>query len=265
MEAIMNNEFPTIFQNTWDYICNNWTYGELSFFVLALWLSYVIGWWFPNLILSIIYKYSLFPSLKIQSEEKWPSGELLKKCIIFNIKETFISMPIFIVVYYYVWFQDKIFISLPSLSEFFLHIAILWFWADGYFYWSHRLMHHRIFYKRFHKKHHEFKTTIGIASNYVTFGESVFVNLISTYFGVFLVTPHVFTLFVFLLTRFEETCEEHSGYNFWFSPWRLLRRVEHHDYHHSHNKGAFGTFYFWDKFCGTDDHFNAFLEKNKQK
>lgn len=28
---------------------------------------------------------------------------------------------------------------------------------DTAFYWTHRVMHHRLLYRRFHKKHHEFK------------------------------------------------------------------------------------------------------------
>jgi sterol desaturase/sphingolipid hydroxylase (fatty acid hydroxylase superfamily) len=46
---------------------------------------------------------------------------------------------------------------LPSLAT----VAAEWLIAlvvnDTAFYWTHRVMHHRLLYRRFHKKHHEFK------------------------------------------------------------------------------------------------------------
>jgi|LakMenEpi03Aug12_release.lakeMendotaPanAssembly.Ray.scaffolds.fasta_scaffold4459144_1 sterol desaturase/sphingolipid hydroxylase (fatty acid hydroxylase superfamily) len=36
--------------------------------------------------------------------------------------------------------------------------------GDFFFYWAHRVFHLPYFYKRFHKKHHEFKNTITLAA-----------------------------------------------------------------------------------------------------
>ncbi len=44
----------------------------------------------------------------------------------------------------------------------------------------------------------------------------------------------------------------HSGYDL-LTPWRLLRSTRPHEYHHSHNKGAYGIFPFWDRLMGTDE------------
>ena len=54
-----------------------------------------------------------------------------------------------------------------------------------------------------------------------------------------------------------ESTDVHSGYNFPFSPFHLLDRIqggaERHDFHHSHNIGNFGSFFtFWDWITGTD-------------
>lgn len=46
---------------------------------------------------------------------------------------------------------------LPPLHTVAAHWALALVVNDTTFYWMHRLMHHRAFYKRFHKKHHEFK------------------------------------------------------------------------------------------------------------
>jgi hypothetical protein len=34
---------------------------------------------------------------------------------------------------------------------------------DCLFYWSHRLMHHRLLYKHIHKQHHQFRHCVALA------------------------------------------------------------------------------------------------------
>jgi len=66
-----------------------------------------------------------------------------------------------------------------------------------------------------------------------------------------------------------ETIDAHSGYDFPWSPARLLpfaATAPMHDYHHSHNKGSFGSqFMVWDWLFGTDTDFNAFHAKEKAR
>ena len=52
---------------------------------------------------------------------------------------------------------------LPPLATVLAHWAVALVVNDTLFYWTHRLMHHRVFYKRLHKKHHEFKVGVGRA------------------------------------------------------------------------------------------------------
>lgn len=52
---------------------------------------------------------------------------------------------------------------LPPLSTIAAHWAVALIVNDTAFYWMHRLMHHRVFYKRFHKKHHVFKADDGLS------------------------------------------------------------------------------------------------------
>jgi len=60
--------------------------------------------------------------------------------------------------------------------------------------------------------------------------------------------------------------ETHSGYEFPWSPTRILPMVSgpsYHDHHHSNNVGNFaGSIYFWDVMMGTSDaYFDDFLGK----
>jgi len=86
-------------------------------------------------------------------------------------------------------------------------------------------------------------------------------NGVSTILGTLIWKNHPLVFFVYLVFRIEEAVEEHSGYEF-PSPWSLLRDNGHHDFHHSHNVGNFGTFEFWDWLTGTDEYYLKFLRKN---
>ncbi len=44
---------------------------------------------------------------------------------------------------------------------------------EASFYWVHRALHHPALYKQIHKQHHEYKGTIGFATEYATPAEQV--------------------------------------------------------------------------------------------
>lgn len=57
---------------------------------------------------------------------------------------------------------------------------------------------------------------------------------------------HIATLQLWLMLRIGETIDGHCGYEFSWSPFRLLpfsNSAESHNYHHSHNVGNYGSFF----------------------
>jgi hypothetical protein len=107
----------------------------------------------------------------------------------------------------------------------------------------------------------------------------VFVNSLPTLLGSLIWRPHPVVFFIFVTLRIEEAVEgfmfwffllfnifflfivEHCGFELPFSVWSLLRDNGHHDFHHSHNIGCYGTFGFWDSILGTDSHYREFQKK----
>ena len=77
---------------------------------------------------------------------------------------------------------------------------------------------------------------------------------------------HVFTYLFWIGWKMVIGVESHSGYEFPFSPFRVLPLFSgpnFHDYHHSHNVGTFAsTCYFWDLMMGSSpDYFKYFLNR----
>ena len=148
------------------------------------------------------------------------------------------------------------------------HMLVCVLCEDCLFYWAHRLLHQPFFYKRFHKKHHEFNVPFSLAAEYAHPFETIFGNFVPFLTGPILCQTRLFELCLWFVIRMVKTQEAHSGYAFPWSPFSCIPAVmmtsRQHDYHHSNNKGCFGSFFcFWDRVCKTDLHFASFIDKTR--
>ena len=148
--------------------------------------------------------------------------------------------------------------SFPSRMEMVAQLIFCMFMEDFSFYWSHRTLHTPWFYGRIHKVHHEYTQPIGIAAEYAHPIEFVLGNTIPFVLGPTLLGSrmHFFTKLCWMALRLGETLDGHSGYEFSWSPYRLIPfsgSAQYHNYHHTHNIGNFGSFFtLWDSFFGTN-------------
>lgn len=142
---------------------------------------------------------------------------------------------------------------------------------DATFYFSHRFLHLRWVYPYIHKMHHEYSQTVGIASQYTHPVEFVLGNVIPTAVGPLILGPHMhlLTVFAWYALRIGESLDGHCGYEFSFSPYRLIPfsgSASYHDYHHSHNVGNYASFFqIWDTIFGTNKDYFQHLEEEQQK
>lgn len=123
--------------------------------------------------------------------------------------------------------MDKKIRPLPALTEFVVHFAASILVREIYFYYSHRTLHMKRFYERFHKRHHEWTSPVAVSAIYCSSLEHVFSNLGPVALGPFLFGSHYFTGMAFAVYAILMTLHDHSGYHFpyYFNPsW--------HDYHH---------------------------------
>ena len=155
----------------------------------------------------------------------------------------------------------------PSVTEIFAQIFFFILIQDTIFYWGHRALHTSFLYKLIHKKHHRFHQNIGIASEFANPVEDT-INTIALIAGPFLMGTHLVTLWIWFFIRIWETVDAHSGYALPFplSPFALFDVAKRHDFHHSQNRGCYGSFFgIWDILLGTDKEFKIFEQAKKEK
>jgi len=251
------------------YVCMNVIIHELVFVVV-------------NAVLYLIYASNLpfFEQFKV-SEKPWPwkqespvREEYLKQTkkslpvVLFN----HLVMAPLIMVVGYDGVKKRMKSSpdaLPSWYTIIFQIFLCMVIEDTIFYWTHRMLHHPKIYYLIHKKHHEYKTTIGVAAEYAHPLEYVVSNMLPFSIGPLIVGMHYYTFWMWMILRVGETIDGHCGYAFPWSPYRLLPfsgSALVHDFHHSHVVCNFASFFtWWDHLMKTDNEYLRWLEKRQPK
>jgi len=237
----------------------------------------VIFWFF----IGYYHVLASFPQLQkyqIELRLPYPSKEKIRATVLETILNHLLIRPILL---YFTWPLFKYcgvevytdigdaFNTLPSRWTIFWQVIVCMQVDDFWFYWSHRLLHHRWVYKYIHKKHHEFRHSIPIAVEHAHPIEDFVSNTVSTLLGPLLLECHTLVLLLVICMKLWQSIDAHSGYDFPFplSPWSAIKYMDcapAHDFHHSHNVGNYGGYFmFWDKLCGTDEAYVAFQMKEK--
>ena len=96
-------------------------------------------------------------------------------------------------------------------------------------------------------------------------------NAMPYFSGVLILGPkmHLVTQHIWQTYRILENVDAHSGYDFPWSPFRLVpfsAPASYHNFHHSHNQGNYSSFFaLWDTVFGTNHAYYKFKEKLKKK
>lgn len=247
------------------------------FFAISLYSVHEFSFIFCNLAMLFVYKSRLFEKYKTYTEN-WPWDENYDKWIAF-MKDTFkcllinqgLVLPMTLLPYLlrndciYEYSYEK----LPDIFTMVLHIIFLIICEDFSFYWSHRILHHKKLYAVIHKIHHRYRLVVSIASEYAHPLEYLVANVLASNVGSLILGKrlHIFTSFVWIFFRVAETTDGHSGYEFPWSPFRLIifgAGQEYHNYHHLNFDGNYGSFTtIWDRLFQTSN--NAFLDFIEEK
>ena len=145
--------------------------------------------------------------------------------------------------------------------------GMVWFWCsvavaimvhDTYFYWTHRLMHHRRLFRWFHRVHHE-------STNPSPWAPYCFAPLEAVVqAGIFpllvMIMPmHLLAFMAFMIFQITLNVLGHTGYEYhprWLmDSWlrKLLNTPTNHVQHHEKLRGNYGLYFnVWDRLMGTN-------------
>lgn len=143
----------------------------------------------------------------------------------------------------------------PDLLTSCLQILFFFLINDFVFHFSHKMLHTDLFYKSIHYKHHEFKTPISISAEYAHPVEYIMGNIIPASLGPLIlnllsIDVHLTTIMIWTIIGIGATLEQHSGYEFTWSPFNIIPftfSTYYHDFHHTRFKGNYSSnFILWD-------------------
>jgi len=270
-----------IIPQTAKYVWPNQIKNEGKFYAVMIFAWHQFWFIFCNMVMWIIYKLEspFFERYKVHDKE-WPWKrnaeewrKTLKETIMYLFVNQVLIMPLLVLPNYInneALFRVD-FESLPGLFEVIMQTVFFMIVEDTSFYWIHRFMHMDFIYPYIHKIHHKYVNTVSIASEFCHPVEFVCVNLLTTSLGAFILgkKTHLFTYMMWMVLRIAETTDGHCGYEFSWSPFRLLPMSggsEFHNYHHLAFKGNYATFFtYWDRICNTVNHkYLEFVEKKQE-
>jgi len=163
---------------------------------------------------------------------------------------------------YWLWLQNLTAIYLDPLTYGIWYLPLSLFLVlavhETYYYWVHRAMHLKRFYKTVHKVHHQsLSTTPWTAFSFHPW-ESILEALILPLILVIL-PVNIYVLFVYLMFMTFSGVINHLDIEIYPDFFRksafgkLWIDATHHHYHHKEFNTNYGLFFtFWDKIMGTE-------------
>ncbi|XP_066549141.1 cholesterol 25-hydroxylase-like protein [Amia ocellicauda] len=245
-----------VLQHSWDMIRAQEAYLKSPFFPVLFSFFVYLGFCLPYMILDMLsWKVDFLTKYKIQpkSQITWA---MLRTCIVLTVYNHIVFIfPLTVLNWY--WRPVSYPLEAPGILRLILDIiACLLLFDFQYFVWH--LIHHKVpwLYKTFHKVHHKYTLTFALATEHSGAWETLSLGFFAAINPV-LLNCHPLTEMLFFIVNIWLSVEDHCGYDFPWSPHRLVPfglfgGAPHHDIHHLKFKSNYAPYFtHWDKLFGT--------------
>jgi sterol desaturase/sphingolipid hydroxylase (fatty acid hydroxylase superfamily) len=121
----------------------------------------------------------------------------------------------------------------PDSFTLLLSICFFMICEDFGCHFTHRILHWRVIYPYIHKIHHTYSNSIGLTAEYTHPLDYLFACTLPGALGALILGKdcHFFTTMVWGFVILGETIDNHSGYEFSWSPYRLIPFTTSARYH----------------------------------
>jgi Delta7-sterol 5-desaturase len=160
-----------------------------------------------------------------------------------------------------------------STAYWWLSVILMIVFHDTYFYWAHRLMHHKKLFKYFHLVHHQSKNPSPWAA--YAFHPLEGIVEAGVIFPIALFIPHhLSAIIAFMFFMMVYNVYGHLGWELYpkgFSKnfiGKWLNTSVNHNQHHKHVQGNYGLYFlYWDRWMGTlrKDYEESYEEMDKKR
>ncbi|KAM0265710.1 hypothetical protein ACHAQJ_000144 [Trichoderma viride] len=230
------------------------TYDPYTIDFVGTFVVQFIFWWIPCVF--FVSLDSIAPSFsekhKIQPAPNQPSSREIFHSVVVCIRNQVIVFALHGALLYASFAKGhppsiRVDAKLPSPEEFVRDLLFSVLAREALFYSSHRILHWRPLYKRFHKTHHKFTAPVAFSSQYAHPVEHLTANVLPILLPPMLLGSHILTMWVFVAFQLIETSTVHSGYDFFGGA------AKKHDRHHERFDVYFGGIGLLDYVLGTDE------------
>lgn len=223
--------------------------NNLTRYFLVAGLTYMVFW---------KWGFERFKTKFLYSQK--PTSQDLKREIKYSVLSTLIFLfPSLVVIAIRDTGITKLYWNINDRSTlwYVASFVVVFLLHDAYFYWSHRLMHHKSLYNYFHKVHHLSKKPTPLAAFAFHPLEALVESFIFLIIVVF-IPVHFSVIFFFSLFSLFMNVYGHLGFSLFTNkqlqkfPLNLFSHSTHHSWHHQNYKGNYGFYFqFWDRVMGT--------------
>ncbi|MEQ1862103.1 MAG: sterol desaturase family protein [Chthoniobacteraceae bacterium] len=137
-------------------------------------------------------------------------------------------------------------------------VAVAIFVHDAWFYWTHRLMHHRRLFRWFHRGHH-LSTNPSPWAAYAFDPLEAVVQALIFPIAITIMPMHPLAFLAFMTWQIIFNVAGHTGYELWprwmMDSWlgKFMNTPTNHAMHHEFIRGNYGLYFnFWDRLMGTN-------------
>ena len=202
-------------------------YGEVVTYIAILLLVHHATYILFGTLTTLMCVWPRFHKYKINPGE-WPIDAdfaLIKKTLVTLMWNFIVFLPSYVIITKSLSMsKTSMAFEVPSMLETVKWIPVCQLADSVWTYSTHAALHSRWLYAKFHKKHHEYRVSMGIAGEYAHPVEYFFVNILGASLGPMLIGKrlHFLGMASWVFFKISHTIDNHCGFDTPWSPYSVI-------------------------------------------